>query len=80
MEVRKLVKYSNRKIYDTYNKGYTTIEKITKYVNDGGDVQVIDHKTNKDITINVLSVALANKLKTNPEISADYLAELVRNV
>lgn len=43
-------RYQNRKLYDTKNSTYVTLDDIAKLVRDGEDVQVIDNKTKDDLT------------------------------
>jgi polyhydroxyalkanoate synthesis repressor PhaR len=43
-------KYSNRRLYDTDQSRYITIEELTATVRGGKDVRVVDAKTNEDLT------------------------------
>lgn len=43
-------KYSNRRLYDTDESRYITIDELTAKVRAGSDVQVIDAKTSEDLT------------------------------
>lgn len=43
-------KYSNRRLYDTDESRYITLEELTDKIRHGADVQVIDAKTNDDLT------------------------------
>lgn len=48
---RRLVKrYPNRKLYDTLSSRYVTLEEIADMIREGEDVQVIDNKTQDDLT------------------------------
>ena len=48
-------RYSNRKFYDTEDKGYITLEDIADRIRTGREVQVIDHTSGEDITTVVLT-------------------------
>jgi polyhydroxyalkanoate synthesis repressor PhaR len=48
-------RYTNRKFYDTEEKGYITLEDITARIREGREVQVIDHASGEDITTVVLT-------------------------
>lgn len=61
----KLVKYGNRKIYNSYESRYVTLPEILSSVRAGLDVQVIDHKTRNDITAEILANALAKSRRLN---------------
>ncbi|MFQ5399800.1 MAG: polyhydroxyalkanoate synthesis regulator DNA-binding domain-containing protein [Anaerolineae bacterium] len=43
-------RYPNRKLYDTEGKRYITLEGIADLIRRGAEVQVVDHKTNEDLT------------------------------
>src|SRR2546423_14353304 len=48
-------KYANRKLYDTQNSRYITLEGISKLVRDGHDIQVVERDTGRDLTPLILS-------------------------
>jgi polyhydroxyalkanoate synthesis repressor PhaR len=43
-------RYPNRKLYDTEAKRYVTLEELTRIIQAGQDVQVIDHESGEDLT------------------------------
>jgi len=43
-------RYQNRKLYDTRNSTYVTLDDIAKLIKMGEDVQIIDNKTDEDLT------------------------------
>ncbi len=43
-------KYSNRRLYDTVDSKYITLEELAAKIRDGADPLVIDAKTNSDLT------------------------------
>lgn len=49
-DVRIIKRYQNRKLYDTHQSCYVTLEEIAQIVRDGHEIQVIDNKTKNDIT------------------------------
>ena len=52
----KIIKrYQNRKLYDTQDSCYVTLEDICDMIKQGDDVQIIDNSTKEDLT----SVTLA---------------------
>jgi polyhydroxyalkanoate synthesis repressor PhaR len=48
-------KYANRKLYDTLNSRYITLEGISKLVRDGHDIEVVERDTGRDLTALILS-------------------------
>ena len=54
----KIIKrYQNRKLYDTQQSCYVTLDDIAKMIRTSEDVMVIDNKTKNDITV-VLDLTL----------------------
>jgi polyhydroxyalkanoate synthesis repressor PhaR len=49
-EVRIIKRYQNRKLYDTYQSCYVTLEEIAQIIREGNEIQVIDNKSKNDIT------------------------------
>ncbi len=43
-------KYSNRRLYDTEQKCYITLEELAQRIKDGHQIQVLDNDTQQDIT------------------------------
>lgn len=48
--VRKIKRYQNRKLYDTHQSCYVTLDEISALVRGGYDIQVHDNVTGEDIT------------------------------
>ena len=48
--VRKIKRYQNRKLYDTHQSCYVTLDELAALVRDGYDIQVLDNSTGEDIT------------------------------
>ena len=47
----KIIKrYSNRKLYDTEQSTYITLDEIQEMVKSGDDIRIIDNKSKEDIT------------------------------
>lgn len=49
-DVRTIKRYQNRKLYDTHQSCYVTLEEIAQIIREGHEIQVIDNKTKNDIT------------------------------
>ena len=56
-------KYENRRLYDTTNSRYINLEELAQMVRQGGDVQVVDAKTNEDLTRTVLIQIVVEETK-----------------
>jgi len=81
MKETKIIKrYQNRKLYDTHESSYVTLDEIAKMIKGGEDLRVIDNKTKNDITAATLTQLLyesEKKAKTQP--SVDLLKEIIRH-
>jgi polyhydroxyalkanoate synthesis repressor PhaR len=56
-------KYENRRLYDTTNSRYVNLEDVAEMVRKGGEVQVVDAKTNEDITRTILTQIIVEETK-----------------
>ncbi len=63
---RVIKRYSNRKLYDTWDSRYVTLNQIGEMVRRGEDVQVIDNKSKEDKTEPTLALILSEELKLDP--------------
>lgn len=63
---RVIKRYSNRKLYDTTDSRYVTLQQIGEMVRRGDDVQIIDNKTKEDKTEVTLALILSEDLKNKP--------------
>ncbi|MFO0554113.1 MAG: polyhydroxyalkanoate synthesis regulator DNA-binding domain-containing protein [Polyangiaceae bacterium] len=70
-------KYSNRRLYDTDESRYITLEELTDRIKRGSDVQVIDAKTNEDLTQATL-VQIVLETKAARLLPVSLLARLIR--
>ena len=62
-EVRIIKRYSNRKLYDTKDSSYVTLQQIGEMVRRGEHVQIIDNKTKEDKTEVTLALIISEELK-----------------
>lgn len=79
-EVKIIKRYQNRKLYDTHESSYVTLDEIAKMIKNGEDLRVIDNKTKNDITAATLTQLLyesEKKSKTQP--SVELLKEIIRH-
>jgi len=64
--LRVIKRYSNRKLYDTQDSRYVTLQQIGEMVRRGEDVQIIDNKSKDDITEITLALIISEDLKNKP--------------
>ena len=56
-------KYENRRLYDSTNSRYVNLDDVAEMVREGADVQVVDAKTNEDLTRTVLTQIIVEETK-----------------
>jgi polyhydroxyalkanoate synthesis repressor PhaR len=61
--MRTIKRYSNRKLYDTEDKRYITLEQIAVLVRENKDIKVVDNQTGEDLTTVTLSQILLEQEK-----------------
>ncbi len=67
-KIRIIKKYQNRKLYDTKDSCYITLDEIAKLIKKGEDVTVIDNKTKNDVTSIILTQILVDQEKSQKSI------------
>ena len=76
--MRKIKKYTNRRLYDSTSSSYINIEEVIQLIRAGEEVQIIEDSTGKDITNNIL---LQSILETNATVQlfpSSLLHRLIR--
>ena len=48
--IRVIKRYANRKLYDTRDSKYVTLDRIAELVRNGEEVKVVDNRTKRDLT------------------------------
>lgn len=76
-EVRKVVRYRNRKLYEAAERRFVTIHDLARSVASGKGVEVRDADTGEDITARILSRALASEKAAVPP-STDALTRILQ--
>jgi len=76
MEEYIIKKYSNRKLYDTKEKKYVNLSKVSRLIREGVDLKVIDNNTKEDITSLVLAQIIVEQEKTKKIMLPSILSPL----
>jgi polyhydroxyalkanoate synthesis repressor PhaR len=77
--VRLIKKYPNRRLYDTANSGYITLADVKQMVLEGINFQVVDAKTNEELTRSILlQIILDEESGGVPMFSSEMLAQMIR--
>ncbi|MGK5089423.1 polyhydroxyalkanoate synthesis regulator DNA-binding domain-containing protein [Bdellovibrionota bacterium FG-2] len=79
-EAKIIKRYQNRKLYDTEESVYVTLDEIDKTLKAGRDVRVIDNKTKNDITATTLTQLMYEKERNGrTQPSVELLKEIIRH-
>lgn len=63
-KIKKTIKrYQNRKLYDTHQSCYVTLDEIAEMISQGDDIVVLDNKSKKDITSSTMTQIIFEKQK-----------------
>ena len=72
-------KYANRKLYDTTDKQYITMEKLAELIKSGNEVMIVDNETGDDLTSQVVSQLLAReKNQDGTALPSSVLMQMLR--
>jgi polyhydroxyalkanoate synthesis repressor PhaR len=77
--MHKIKKYANRKMYDTTDKKYISMDTLAKLIKSGKEVSIIDNQTGEDITTSIVSQLIArNRNSPDKVISSKILMDMLR--
>ncbi len=77
--MHKIKKYANRKMYDTHDKRYVTMDQLSELIKQGAEVMVIDNRTGEDITTAIISQLIGRDNKEKDKtVSSQLLMQLLR--
>jgi len=78
--VRIVKKYQNRKLYDTQDSCYVTLDGIAKMIRKGEEIVVIDNNSKDDVTALILTQVLYEQEKTNQSVlPVSILKNIIRS-
>jgi len=66
--IRIIKKYQNRKLYDTQDSCYVTLDGIAKMIRDGEEIAVVDNNSKEDVTALILTQVLYEQEKNNQSV------------
>jgi polyhydroxyalkanoate synthesis repressor PhaR len=76
--MRTIKRYSNRKLYDTEDKRYITLDHIAQLIRAGHDVEVVDNVTGEDLTAVTLSQIIFEQQKRGSQTPLGFFTSLIR--
>ena len=77
--IRVIKRYESRKLYDTEESRYISLDDIAKWVREGQEIQVLDNATSEDVTAQILTQIIHEEGKRGTSfLPTDLLHALVR--
>jgi len=77
--MHKIKKYANRKLYNTTEKKYISLDQLAVLIKAGEEVSIVDNRTGEDITSSIVSQLLArDKKDEEAEVPSSILIQLLR--
>ena len=72
-------KYSNRRLYDSTNKKYVTLEDIAACIREGSEIKVVDSQSGEDITkVILIQVILESEKNKEDILPVSFLHMLIK--
>src|SRR5512136_2852729 len=78
-EPKVIKRYANRKLYDTVESRYVTLEEIAEMVKAGTEVRILDNRTKEDLTSVTLAQIIFEEEKKTSKMSLRTLKDLIRH-
>jgi polyhydroxyalkanoate synthesis repressor PhaR len=72
-------RYANRKLYDTGDSRYVTLEEIGEMVKQGLEVAVVDNRSKRDLTAVTLAQIIFEEEKKRNRMPLAMLRDIIRN-
>lgn len=78
MSTRTIKRYSNRKLYDTTDSRYVTLQQIAQMIRNGDEIRVTDKSTQQDLTTATLAQIIFEEEKRAPKLPVEGLRRIIR--
>jgi polyhydroxyalkanoate synthesis repressor PhaR len=73
-------RYSNRKLYDTQESRYVTLEEIEEMIRAGREISVVDAASGEDLTsVTLTQIILENERNRRASLPAAFLHQLIKH-
>src|SRR5256885_9217750 len=78
-ELKVIKRYTNRKLYDTVESRYVTLDEIAQMIKGGAEVKIIDNRTKEDLTSVTLAQIIFEEEKKRSQMPLEALREIIRH-
>lgn len=73
-------RYSNRKLYDTQESRYVTLEELEELIRAGREISVVDVSTGEDLTsVTLAQIILENERNHRATLPTAFLHQLIKH-
>lgn len=77
---RTIKRYSNRKLYDTSQSCYVTLEEIADFVKEGEEVRIIDNNSKEDLTaVTLAQIVFDSEKRRKPILPLSTLRTIIQS-
>jgi polyhydroxyalkanoate synthesis repressor PhaR len=77
-EPKVIKRYTNRKLYDTVESRYVTLDEIAAMIKEGVEVRIVDNRTKEDLTSVTLAQIIFEEEKKQNQMPLAVLREIIR--
>ncbi len=77
-EPKVIKRYTNRKLYDTVESRYVTLDEIAEMIKGGTEVKIIDNRSKEDLTSVTLAQIIFEEEKKKSHMPLQVLREIIR--
>src|SRR5438477_10116252 len=78
-DAKVIKRYTNRKLYDTVESRYVTLDEIAQMIKAGAEVKIIDNRSKEDLTSVTLAQIIFEEEKKRSQMPLGVLREIIRN-
>ncbi len=72
-------RYTNRKLYDTVESRYVTLDEIAQMIKGGAEVKIVDNRSKEDLTSVTLAQIIFEEEKKKSHMPLGVLREIIRH-
>jgi polyhydroxyalkanoate synthesis repressor PhaR len=78
-EPKVIKRYTNRKLYDTVESRYVTLDEIAEMIKGGAEVKIIDNRSKDDLTSVTLAQIIFEEEKKTSKMPLGFLRDIIRS-
>src|SRR4051812_30115578 len=78
-DAKVIKRYSNRKLYDTVESRYVTLDEIAQMIQDGAEVRIVDNRSKEDLTSVTLAQIIFKQEKKKSRMPLAVLKDIIRH-